>query len=194
MPNDGKRSATQSVQQRLYFKHVYGNDIDRWGAICFPRPKSQTGEMRSYLRGGLVLLAMTKSPDFYPELVPERLPGKIFAVCTLLDSLPKPTSKLANPDMVQRYRDVSLRWPEALAILELWRFRRPKRYDGFGEGELTRVASQPHRRGRLIDLGDHPAIESDVRAWFENAEKYPDQVFRSDNARDHLRQRSLICQ
>lgn len=84
-----------------------------------------TGEMRNYQRGGLVLLAMTKAPDYDPELVKKDLRGKIFAACTLSDDPLQPTSELANPCKVQKYPDVAQRWPEALAILEFWRFPSP---------------------------------------------------------------------
>lgn len=170
------------AQRRFYFKHLYGANPHEWGVVGFPRSQSPTKALTGYRSTGLVLLAITKSPDLYPELW-QGLQGKIFAVCTLF-TMDVKTQTVANPEMMRRYPIVVQRWAQATPIKELWRFCQPKDYDDFGAGELTKLASA--RRGQLINLEEYPAIESDVRTWFEAVQKDRVDVYHSPHTEEFV--------
>ena len=171
----------------LYFKHLYGSNPNELGVVGFPKSQSPAAALCGFRSSDLVLLAVTKDPELYPELW-QGLQGKIFAACTLL-LMDRPTRYLANPGMVRRYPLLIKRWPQATPIREFWRFDEPKKYDEFGDGELMRLVS--NRRGHLIRLNNHPKTHEDVRAWFRSAEKKPDAVYQSPLAKEHQERKGL---
>lgn len=160
----------------IYFKHLYGANPHEWGAIGFPTTQRPTTALRNYRAGGLVLLAVTRNPDTYPELV-RGYEGTIFGVCTLLH-LDGTTAELAKPEMAERFPRVIERWPRARPLDRMWLFDKPKTYDDFAGGQLTQLAT--NRRGQMIRLADYPNIELDIRQWLYSAPRKELKVYRSD--------------
>jgi len=173
---------SEIAQQKFYFKHLYGANPHEWGVVGFPKSQLPKKALKGYGPTDIVLLAITKFPDLYPEHW-QGQQGKIFAACTLV-SMDVKTREVANPEMVQRYPLVVQRWAQATPINELWSFHQPKDYDEFGEGELTKLAST--KRGHLINLEGYPAIYGDVRTWFEAAPKDPLEVYHSERTKELL--------
>ena len=163
---------------KIYFKHVYGSDVNEWGCVGFPSYKSASAAGGIIDKDDVVLLAITNNPKLISKLKPN-LKGRIYAICQLRPQHVL-TANIANPELIKRHPEIARNWKEALTVARIWHLDEPKIYSDFGMGEITRRAAS--RRGHLIDIEDSPVLRDEVRCWYNSATGQEQDCFRSDRA------------
>ena len=128
---------------KIYFKHVYGSDVNEWGCVGFPTYNSASNAAAKIQEDDVVILAITENPKYISKLRPQ-LKGRIFAVCQLLRQH-IPTAEIANPDLMKRYPEVVKKWKEALPVARLWDLDEPTL-----RHLNSRVRIIPHRQSCFV--------------------------------------------
>ena len=163
---------------KIYFKHVYGSDVNEWGCVGFPTNGSASDAAGKLRKDDVVLLAITNNPKYVSKLRPG-LKGRIFAVCQLLRQH-IPTAEIANPQLMIRHPVAAKIWKESLPLARLWDLDEPKNYQDFGMGEIASIASA--RRGHMIDIEESPTLQDEIRSWYDTIKGAEQECFRSGPA------------
>ncbi len=175
-----------NLDGKIFFKHLYGGNPDKWGIIGFPNSLSASNALRGYAKDGPVLLAVTREP-LVRDQSSECLKGKIFGVATLVNKVID-SRKLANPEMISDFPEVIEIWDQAAPIKEYWHLNKPKPYSEFSEDALREIVSQ--RRGHLIDLTDYTDLVSEIRHWLKEVTLNNRPVYHNEETKEFLKMSS----